>query len=48
MKDDDFNTEKAVAEFFEMGILSETETELEIEDDIPDDFIEQIKKQQTI
>lgn len=48
VKDDDFNTEKAVAEFFEMGILSETETELEIEDDIPDDFIEQIKKQQTI
>lgn len=42
VKDDDFNTEKAVAEFFEMGILSETE--LEIEDDIPDDFIEQIKK----
>lgn len=43
-EDDGFNTEKAVAEFFEMGILSETETELEIEDDIPDDFIEQIKE----
>lgn len=47
LKNDDFNTEKAVAEFLEMDILPETDSEIDsevIEDDIPDNFVKQLKE----